>query len=223
MTRKWLGLLIVAGMAVYSLLVLPALPAEIPVHWNLAGEADGAMSKTLGALLMVFVGIGVWLLFVGLPLLVVSPRIDPRHSQLAAVGQEVNGLLCNLLLLFLAAAHVLLLGLGLGWNVDPMQAMLIGLGLLFVAIGALLPRISRNLWAGIRTPWTLSSEVVWRRTHRIGSYSCASAGLLIAATGFLPHPARLWASTLVFLAMVMIPVAYSYVIWRDLGEDRLRG
>ena len=48
-------------------------------------------------------------------------------------------------------------------------------------------------------------------------------GLLIVATGFLPHPARLWASALVFLAMVMIPVAYSYVICRDLGEDRLGG
>ena len=216
MTRKWFGLLIVAGMAAYSLLVLPALPAEIPIHWNLAGEPDNTMSKALGAFLMVFVGIGVWLLFAGLP------RIDPRRGHYADF-KESYWLLCNLVLLFLAAAHVLVLGLGLGWDVDPVQAMLIGLGLLFVGIGPLLPRFSPNWWTGIRTPWTLSSDAVWRRTHRVGGYTCASAGLLIMAAGFPSHPMRLWVSALVFLAMTMIPVAYSYFIWRDLGEDRLRG
>ena len=55
MTRKWFGLLIVAGMAVYSLLVLPALPAEIPIHWNLAGEPDSTMPKAIGAFLSALV------------------------------------------------------------------------------------------------------------------------------------------------------------------------
>ena len=211
MTRRWMGLLIVAGMAVYSIIILPALPAEIPIHWNFSGEPDSTMAKALGAFLMVLVGIGVWLLFVGLP------RIDPRRSHYAEF-QESYWLLCNLVLLFLAGAHVLVLGLGLGWDVDPVQAMLIGLGLLFVGIGPLLPRISSNRWTGIRTPGTLSNETVWRRTHRIGGYTCASVGLLIVATGFLPHPVRLWVSALAFFAMVMIPVVYSYSIWRELGE-----
>lgn len=132
MTRKWFGLLIVAGMAVYSALVLPALPAELPT--------------------------------------------------------------------------------------DPVQAMLIGLGLLFVGIGPLLPRFSPNRWAGIRTPWTLSSDTVWRRTHRVGGYICAFSGLLIVTAGFLPHPTRLWVSALAFVAMVMIPTVYSYLVWREVGE-----
>ena len=211
MTRRWMGLAIIAGMAVYSVLVLPALPAEIPIRWNLSGEPDNTMSKAFGAFPMVLVGIGVWLLFVGLP------RIDPRGNRYADF-KESYWLLCNLVLLFLAAAHVLVLGLGLGWDVDPVQAMLIGLGLLFTGIGPLLPRLSPNWWTGIRTPWTLSSDTVWRRTHRVGGYMLASAGLLIVATAFLPHPARLWVSAVVFLAMVMIPVAYSYFIWRELGE-----
>ena len=211
MTHRWMGLLVVVGMAIYSVLVLPALPAEIPIHWNLSGEPDSTMAKALGAFLMVFVGIGVWLLFLGLP------RIDPRRSRYAEF-QESYWLLCNLVLLFLAAAHVLVLGLGLGWDVDPVQAMLIGLGLLFAGIGPILPRFSPNWWTGIRTPWTLSSDVVWRRTHRVGSYTCASAGLLMVATAFLPHPTRLWLSAVLFLGMTMIPVAYSYFIWRELGE-----
>lgn len=215
MTRKWFGLLIVAGMAVYSLLVLPALPAEIPIQWNLSGEADSTMAKALGAFLMVFVGIGVWLLFVGLP------RMDPRRSRYAEF-KESYWLLCNLVLLFLAAAHVLVLGLGLGWDVDPVQAMLVGLGLLFVGIGPLLPRFSPNRWAGIRTPWTLSNDTVWRRTHRVGGYICAFSGLLIVTAGFLPHPTRLWVSAAAFLAMVMIPAVYSYLVWRELGEGQFR-
>lgn len=211
MTRKWFGFLIVAGMAVCSLLFLPALPAEIPIHWNLAGEPDGTMSKAIGAFLMVFVGVGVWLLFLGLS------RIDPRRRR-HAESRKNYWLLCNLVLIFLAAAHVLMLGLGLGWEVDPMQAMLIGMGLLFAGISPILRRLSPNRWTGIRTPWTLSSDTVWRRTHRLGAYTCAAAGLLIVATGFLPHPARLWVSALVFIAMVMIPTAYSYLVWRELGD-----
>ena len=211
MTRKWMGLLIMAGMAVYSALVFPALPTEIPIHWNLFGEPDSTMAKFPGAFLMVLVGIAVWLLFAGLP------RIDRRRGHHTDLNHSY-WLLCNLVLVFLAAAHVLVLGLGLGWDVDPVQAMLIGMGLLFVGIGPLLPRISSNRWTGIRTPWTLSNETVWRRTHRIGGYTVASAGLLVAAAAFLPHPARLWVSALAFLAMVMIPVVYSYSIWRELGE-----
>lgn len=216
MTRKWFGLLIVAGMAVFSVLVLPTLPAEIPIHWNLAGQADGTMSKGPGAFLMVFLGLGVWLLFLGLP------HIDPRRRRYAEL-QESYWSLCNLVLLFLAAAHILVLGLGLGWDVDPMQAMLIGLGLLFAGMSPILPRLSPNRWTGIRTPWTLSNDTVWHRTHRVGGFACAFAGFLIVATGFLPHPTRLWASGLVFLAMVMIPITYSYFIWRDPGENQLRG
>lgn len=213
MTRKWFGLLVVAGMAVCSLLVLPTLPAEIPIHWNLAGEPDGTMSKAIGAFLMVLVGVGVWLLFLGLP------RIDPRRRR-HAESRKNYWLLCNLVLIFLAAAHILLLGLGLGWDVDPVQAMLIGMGLLFAGISPILRRLSPNRWTGIRTPWTLSSGTVWRRTHRLGAYTCAAAGLLLVATSFLPHPARLWVSGLAFVAMTMIPIAYSYLVWRELGEDR---
>ena len=100
-----------------------------------------------------------------------------------------------------------MLGLGLGWDVDPVQAMLIGMGLLFVGIGPLLPRISSNRWTGIRTPWTLSNETVWRRTHRIGGYTVRVRRVSWSPpTAFLPHPARLWVSALAFLAMVMIPV-----------------
>ena len=194
-----------------SVLILPALPAEIPIHWNLFGEPDSTMARFPGAFLMVLVGIAVWLLFAGLP------RIDRRRSHYADFNHSY-WLLCNLVLVFLAAAHVLMLGIGLGWDVDPVRAMLIGLGLLFLGISPLLPRISSNPWTGIRTPWTLSNETVWRRTHRVGGYMFAPAGLLIVATGFLPHPTRLWVSALVFLAMVMIPVAYSYFIWRELGE-----
>ena len=213
MTRKWFGLLIVAGMAVCSLLVLPALPAEIPIHWNLAGEPDSTVSKAIGAFLTVFVGVGVWLLFLGLP------RIDPRRRR-HAQSRKSYWLLCNLVLIFLAAAHVLVLGPGLGWDVDPVQAMLIGTGLLFAGISLILPGLSPNRWTGIRTPWTLSNDTVWRRTHRFGGYACAAAGLLIVAAGFLPHPARLWVSGLAFVAMTMIPIAYSYLVWRELGEDR---
>ena len=211
MTRKWIGLLIVAGMAVYSALVFPALPTEIPIHWNLSGEPDSTMARFPGAFLMVLVGIAVWLLFAGLP------RIDRRRGHHTDFNHSY-WLLCNLVLVFLAAAHVLVLGLGLGWDVDPVQAMLIGLGLLFVGIGPLLPRISSNRWTGIRTPWTLSNETVLasdssdRRLHRRVRGSPGRRRRLPSA----PRP------TLGLRTRVPRDgddsAAYSYFIWRELGE-----
>ena len=71
----------------------------------------------------------------------------------------------------LAAAHVLMLGIGLGWNVDPVRAMLIGLGLLFLGISPLLPRISSNPWTGIQDALDsfqrnrLASDPSGRRLH----------------------------------------------------------
>jgi uncharacterized membrane protein len=88
-------------------------------------------------------------------------------------------------------------------------------GALFVVIGNVLPLARSNFMFGIRTPWTLSSDRVWVRTHRLGGYMMTAAGFVMIAAGLL-LPAEL--SIMVVVAAVasaaIAPAVYSYLTWK---------
>lgn len=87
-----------------------------------------------------------------------------------------------------------------------------GLGLFLVIAGNLMGKLTRNFFVGIRTPWTLASDEVWLRTHRLGGKILVLAGIVVFVLGLLGVRAP-W-KLVVILVAVSIPVAYSYVIYR---------
>ena len=97
----------------------------------------------------------------------------------------------------------------------PMErAIPAGVGLLLVVLGNFMGKLTKNFFVGIRTPWTLASDEVWLRTHRLGGklFVLAGAGLFVAGLSGAGHVA-------ILLAVVVaagIPVAYSYVVYRKL-------
>lgn len=208
MSRSWAGLAIVAAMAVFAAVVFPALPADIPVHWNTAGRPDSTMARFPGAFLLPGLGLAIWVLFW------VLPRADRRGSHYERFWGS-HWAVCSLVLAFLFAAEVLVLGIALGWPVDVVQGTFFGAGILFACVGRLLPRLSSNRWMGIRTPWTLASEPVWTKTHRVGMHAFVVGGGAVAAAALLPHPVRLWVAGLALALMVSVPAAYSYIAWRN--------
>jgi uncharacterized membrane protein len=153
----------------------------------------------------------VWLL---LPLL---RRVDPRRRNYDRF-EPTFWLVVNVIVLFLAVVHVLTLGAALGWGLDMTRALLALVGLMFAGLGNYLPRLRSNWWMGIRTPWTLESDAVWRATHRLAGHTFVIAGLV--AMG-----AALWPGSLAFVvalgAMMLgafIPAIYSYFAWRREGR-----
>lgn len=207
MTSRWTGPLLVAGMVAFSLAVWPSLPERVATHWNVAGEVDGWMGRTAAALAMPALALPLW------AMMLLLPRIDPERRSLEKLGGDYL-FLVHLVLLFLGAIHVAMLGHALGWNVDVPAFVLVAVGLLFVGIGNYLPRVRPNWTVGIRTPWTLSSEKVWRRTHRLAGRTMVAGGLLAAAAAFLPEPARAVASLSALLGGALAPAAYSYFAWK---------
>jgi uncharacterized membrane protein len=113
----------------------------------------------------------------------------------------------------MAAVHVLALGTALGWAIDVTTVVLVGVGLLLVLLGNLLPRARSNFIMGIRTPWTLSSDAVWTRSHRVGGYALVAAGLLTIAGAFVPRPWGVGVAVTSAVVAAFLPVVYSYVIW----------
>src|SRR5690606_34359626 len=139
----------------------------------------GWSGRLVGSLLAPGVALLIWLLLPALR------RIDPRRSNYDRFDPTFR-LVINLFVLFLLVVHVLSLGFALGWPIDMGRAVAIIAGLLLAGLGNYLPRLRSNWWMGIRTPWTLESESVWRSTHRVAGFMFVAAGVLVMATVFLP-------------------------------------
>ncbi|MEO7455461.1 MAG: SdpI family protein [Gemmatimonadaceae bacterium] len=206
---RWYPAVLVLLAAAASLAVLDRLPESMPIHFTMDGTANGWAPRDVGA----FIAPALMLLLWGV--LRVAPTIDPRRENYAKFGSAYETTVAATLVLLLVV-HLFVLALALGHHV-PMQRLLPSLlGALFVVIGNVLPRARSNFMYGIRTPWTLSSERVWTRTHRLGGYTMTIAGLsMLAAGAFFPAAFTTPALVITVALAVVTPAVYSYVAWRQ--------
>jgi uncharacterized membrane protein len=207
--RKWYPVLVVLLAVAASAAVYGRLPERMPTHWNVTGEVDGYGSRLEGALLLPAT---IALMAALVPVL---PRIDPRRRNYDKFRPTYH-LVMNAVLTFMLGMHLVLLASGLGWRVPVERVVAVGVGLLLVLLGNVLPRTRSNWMLGIRTPWTLSSDRVWERTHRVGGYLLVGAGVVAITGALLPDPrAGFVALGAGVLAAALGSVAYSYVAWRQ--------
>lgn len=208
MSRRWIGPMLIALMVVFALAVYGRLPERIPTHFDFSGRPDDWTNRFPGAFVLPAITAGVYILLFALR------RIDPRRAHYERF-EETYWIILNVLALLMAVFHVLTLGLGLGWPIDMGRAVTVTVGLLFVGLGNYLPRLRSNWWIGIRTPWTLDSEVVWRETHRVGGWTFVAAGLVLVVAGLvLPAGPREWVSGIALGVGVVVPLVYSYIAYR---------
>ncbi|MCJ7992180.1 SdpI family protein [Priestia megaterium] len=189
------------------LIALPHLPATMPIHWGANGEADGFATKINAMILTV--GIMVLIYFI----IAFVPRIDPRKANYKYFSKTYNIVLNAVLLLFFFVNMSTILQ-GLGYNVPMAYIAPIMAGLVFIIIGNYLQRVRSNYFMGIRTPWTLSNETVWKKTHRLSGKLFFIGGLLILISAFLPDGYKsviMWGSIVLCVA---IPYLYSYVAYK---------
>jgi uncharacterized membrane protein len=112
--------------------------------------------------------------------------------------------------------HGLTLAWSLGYQDFKMSAaMLPFLGILFIFIGYLLRQAKRNFFIGIRTPWTLSSDMVWDKTHQLGSILFMVSGALAFVGSFLGGMMAFWLLFVPLMGSTLFLVIYSYVLYRN--------
>ncbi len=206
--RKWIAPLIVIASVIITAVVFPRLPATIPTHWNLAGEVDGYSGRVWGAwfvpgMLLVMWGMLRWL-----------PAIDPRGPNYTRFAGAFEGMIV-LVMLFVFAAHVVILAAALGQPVQMDRLGPAGLGLLLMGLGNLLPRARPNWFVGIRTPWTLSSDRVWERTHRVGGYFFVAGGALTVIAAIVSPRLGFRVMIGACVATTIFLLVYSYIAWRQ--------
>lgn len=215
MSRRWIGPVLIVLMIAFALAVYGRLPEQVPTHFGLSGEPDGWTSRFPGAFLAPAIAAGLYVL------LFLLRRIDPRRANYDRFD-ATWWVFLNVIALLMAALHFLTLGFAIGWPIDMDRAVTVTLGLLFVGLGNWMPRLKSNWWMGIRTPWTLESEEVWRETHRVGGWAFVAAGLAVVLAGVLLEPGpRAWAVGIALGAAIVVPLVYSYVAYRRLRRGAL--
>jgi immunity protein, SdpI family len=206
--RKWYPAALIAAAFAFSAVVYSRLPDPMVTHWDAAGHPNGYSSRAFGAFLVPAMALFIWALMRGLP------YIDPRRANYAKF-QGTYDLIIDAVLTLLVAIHVGVIGSALGWPIHIERVTPLGVGALLIVMGNVLPRARSNWWFGIRTPWTLSSETVWTKTHRVGGYLMAAAGVITVLSALLP--ARWSAGVLLGAVMgaALGSVGYSYFAWRQ--------
>ncbi len=195
-----------------AFLILPYLPELVPVHWNMYGVADGFAGRFSGA-----VGMPAILTLIMI-LLLVLPRFDSVQFSLSAF-RDIYAIVILATVSMLFCIEILSFASALGMDLPVVAILSILIGLLFIVMGSLMPHIGRNTTMGIRLPWTLASEEVWKKTHDYAGPLFTGAGLLVVIGGLV---AGSWAMPLmlaIILGVTLYISAWSYRLAKQCQKD----
>jgi len=209
--RGTLPLLIIALLIILSLYFYPRLPEIIPSHFDLHGNPDKFAPKTSLIILMAVLIVGLYLL------LTFIPFIDPFWRKIQK-KYTLFLLFRDFILLFFLFFYVLVLIAAKRGSLPP-QALGIGLGFLFILLGNYLPKLPRNFFFGIRSPWTLASEVVWKKTHILGGWLFVAGGVLMVLLSFSKFRLPLIIFTILAVIVIFTAFVYQLFLYKKLQKE----
>ncbi len=187
--------------------------AQIPIHWNAAGEADNHTAPLHAFSIMPL--IQILMLFVFSKLHFFEPRgenLQKSWKAVVAIVTAVFALLAAIQTLIFAVADGLV-----SMNSNIVFAMM---GIMFMIIGNYFGKLHSTFFIGLRTPWTLSSETVWRKTHRLGGKLFVGAGLfLLLSISLIEGETGIFIGMSAIAVGVVVPLVYSWWLWLQEKKD----
>ncbi|MHB8903869.1 MAG: SdpI family protein [Patescibacteria group bacterium] len=205
-TEIW-PLIILFLVVIFSVWSYPQLPNLVISHWDFYGRANGWSSREFHALFFPALLIAMYILFS------LMPKFDPRgksYSEFADVYLKMR----NAILLVLATVFVASTLSNLGYNINIGTTVAGVIGLLMIILGNYFGKLKRNFFIGIRTPWALSSDNVWNKTHRLGGRLFMIWGVLLILAPWLAPTiafAFLFGGIIIVIAWTTI---YSYLVFK---------
>jgi len=181
-----------------SIILFPYLPGMMASHWDMYGVADGYSPKPLALFLVPCLALGLTILLLWIP------RLDPLKENIEKFRPAYEWFVAGFVAFFLYL-HLLTLAWNLGFRFSFVQALCPAFAAFYFGIGVLIGSAKRNWFIGIRTPWTLSSDTVWERTHRRGA-------LLFKISGILALGGIFSSDLAFFLILVPVIVSAAYMV-----------
>jgi uncharacterized membrane protein len=214
--KKTLRELLLIAIALVPIAYLGAvyegISETVPTHFNMEGAVDGWSSKSSLWLLP-----GCLALFIYV-VLAVAPVLDPKR-KLGEMGGKYHGFRFMMVIFFsLLSGYMIYVSAAPGRFSPHMLAGLIGM--LFIGLGNYMQTLRPNYFIGLRTPWTLESEEVWRRTHKLAGRLAIAGGIAMLALAIAaPTFEVLYYGMITVVAVaVLIPAANSYFLFQRLKK-----
>lgn len=201
-------ILIIIAAFLISIYFYPMMPEKVPTHWNFKGEIDGYSGRLSGSLIMPIINLIMYIMFIFLP------ALDPKRKNYK-LFESTYIYFRYLFHIFFLAMHIMIISASLGYIVNTTRLVMFGISLLFMLMGNVMGRVKHNYFVGIKTPWTLANEEVWRKTHRLAALLWTAGGLIGVILSILNI-----SFGFVFVAILIlpsiIPVIYSYIIFKNI-------
>jgi uncharacterized membrane protein len=189
------------------------LPDQVPIHWNIEGRPDGFVPKN-DAFMAFWLMPSIMVSMIGLTLLL--PWLSPRHFEVDSF-RNVFGYVMAVLVALMGYIHLIVLGGSLHPELAMDRMLIGGICLFFLLVGAVLGKVRRNFWMGVRTPWTLANEEVWDQTHRVAGKLFLAGGILGVLAALVGLP--LYLAFIGIMAAALVPVVYSLVLYKKLQSQ----
>nr|WP_297782735.1 SdpI family protein [uncultured Allomuricauda sp.] len=191
----------------YLAYVWNQLPTEVPLHYNIKGEVDRYGDKTELIMIPIMMPLLIYVI------LLAVPYIDPK-KQIQKMGNKYHSLKLILTLFMSALALFIIHSTKSGGLGNPNIIFMI-VGALYVVLGNYFKTIKANYFIGIRTPWTLENETIWKETHKLGGKVWFVGGLLgIICSLLLDTQINFKVFMGITIVIALIPVVYSYLLYR---------
>jgi len=206
-----LSFTLVACMAALSAWAWTILPADavLPTHWGMDGKVNGTMTKEWGLSLLPGIAFLISLL------LIAVPRIEPRRDNMVASRKPFLAFWIGGLVV-LAVCHAMMVGAALGYPIDIPGALIVIIPLMIIVSGNYLGKARPNFFMGLRTPWTLSSDLSWEKTHRMLGRLFVFSGIITLAVRFaIGTEEAFLAMAATITASGILAIISSYVFWRN--------
>lgn len=209
MSKRFYWLFVFGSIALpfaYAFYLYPSLPASIPIHFNIKGEADGWGSPEtifLSPAIMGFTSLFVFFIFSNIT------KLDPKRY---ADANPANYLALGLgIVIFMSILSISIIYSTVNETLRDGRFVFLLIGLGFSAFGLYMPKLKQNYFVGMRLPWTLEDVANWEATHQFAGKTWAVGGLFMSLCALLLSGVI---QVVVFLAIVFIivflPVIFSY-------------
>ena len=210
--QKELPLIIIVLIPfVYLAYVWNSLPEKVPLHWNIEGEIDRYGEKSELILIPLLLPLLIYVLFT------IIPKIDPKR-KIKNMGNKYT-ILKSIMTIFMSALAMIIIYAALNETLYNPNYIVLLIGILFALLGNYFKTLRANYFIGIKTPWTLENETVWKETHKLAGKLWFAGGLLIVLTSILLDKKTnftLFAVITVFITV--IPVVYSYIKYQSISQ-----
>lgn len=186
------------------------LPNNVPMHWNIKGEIDRYGDKSELILIPIILPLFIYLTFL------IIPKIDPKN-RIKNMGNKFQSIKI-ILTLFMSVLALAILFYSKNQSTSNPNYIVLLIGILYIILGNYFKTVKPNYFLGIRTPWTLESETVWKETHNMGGKLWFSGGLVVVLSSLILNAQNNFSLFLIITGVITtIPIVYSYIKFKKLN------